>query len=163
MGDCCRVYLFIYLLLCFSFYFFFLSCVVVVLCARDCSCGYISFFTLKLQLYLFIYYCVSLSISFFSLLAWWCSMHVIVHVDIYSFFALFLIIKLQLYLLLLLYIIFVPLHKSRTSRPVDLMVFQRSIAITEPLTKLFNLSILSGIFPSEWKWSNIVPISKNKK
>ena len=62
--------------------------------------------------HLFIYYCVSLSISFFIFVAWWCSMHVIVHVDIYYFFALFLIIILQLYLLLLLYIIFVPLDKN---------------------------------------------------
>ena len=32
-------------------------------------------------IYLFIYYCVSLSISIFFLVAWWCSMHVIVHED----------------------------------------------------------------------------------
>ena len=36
-------------------------------------------------IHLFIYYCVSLSISIFFFVAWWCSMHVIVHVDIYSF------------------------------------------------------------------------------
>ena len=36
-------------------------------------------------IHLFIYYCVSLSISFFIFVAWWCSMHAIVHVDIYSF------------------------------------------------------------------------------
>ena len=35
-------------------------------------------------IHLFIYYCVSLSISIFFFVAWWpwCSMHVIVHVDI---------------------------------------------------------------------------------
>ena len=36
-------------------------------------------------IHLFIYYCVSLSISFFIFVAWWCSMHVIVHVDVYYF------------------------------------------------------------------------------
>ena len=34
-------------------------------------------------IYLFIYYCVSLSISFFFLVVWWCSMHVIVHVHVH--------------------------------------------------------------------------------
>ena len=64
-------------------------------------------------IHLFIYYCVSLSISFFIFVAWWCSMHVIVHVDIYSFLCSVSYNYITiLYLLLLLYIIFVPLHKN---------------------------------------------------
>ena len=42
------------------------------------------------------------------------------------------------------------------------MLKETAIAITEPLTKLFNLSILSGIFLSEWKLSNLVPIPKTR-
>ena len=35
-------------------------------------------------------------------------------------------------------------------------------SIAAPLTNIFNLSISSGIFPSDWKNSNVVPIPKTK-
>ena len=37
-----------------------------------------------------------------------------------------------------------------------------AIIIAEPLTKLFNKSLQSGIYPTSWKHANIKPIFKNK-
>ena len=63
-------------------------------------------------IHLFIYYCVSLSISFFIFVAWWCSMHVIVHMDIYSFLCSVSYNYITIILIITAYIIFLPLHKN---------------------------------------------------
>ena len=42
------------------------------------------------------------------------------------------------------------------------MLRSTAFSIASPLTHIFNLSLSSGIFPSDWKLSHIVPIPKTK-
>ena len=41
------------------------------------------------------------------------------------------------------------------------MLKSTALSIAAPVSKLFNLSLLSGIFPAKWKLSSIVPIPKS--
>ena len=41
------------------------------------------------------------------------------------------------------------------------MLKATAASIAAPITKLFNMSILAGCFPTTWKRSNIVPIPKS--
>ena len=35
-----------------------------------------------------------------------------------------------------------------------------AVEITSPLTQLYNISLLTGVFPSDWKHSHITPVHK---
>ncbi len=57
----------------------------------------------------------------------------------------------------------VSLDTSKASGPDGIsakMLNGTASSITPSLTRLFNMSIESGIFPAKWKLSSVVPIPK---
>ena len=62
---------------------------------------------------------------------------------------------------------FICLEQSILTRLLVLMEFQEKIlkltanSLSPSLTKLFNQSLIKGIYPDDWKIAKVVPVFKN--